>query len=282
MNKITTRSNSFLLHEIKIKPILRWAGGKAWILKYIDDIIKHDFYNYHEPFLGGGSVFFHLKPNQQSFLSDTNSELINVYKQMKLHPVHLIRSLENMKNSKEEYERIKKERPKTNLEKASRFIFLNKTSFNGIYRVNSKGEYNVPYGNNPYVSIVETPNFFNASTLLKRAHLKACDFGETLDFIEKKDLVFLDPPYTVAHKNNGFIEYNKKIFSWLDQERLADFINEIIKRRAFFILTNAAHESITSLYGRFGEKREVLRKSTIGGKNAKRQEISEFIFTNIN
>lgn len=264
----------------KARPFLRWAGGKRWLIKYLTEIIGNTEYNnYFEPFIGGGSIFFHIEP-KNAFISDTSEELINAYNQVKLHPEKIIELLNKFRNTKEEYYRIRETEPRKDIDRAARFIYLNKTSYNGIYRVNLKGKYNVPYGFRKTYVIGEE-NIMQASEKLLNAKIKCMDFMDTSNKIQKKDLVFLDPPYTVSHNNNGFIAYNQKIFSLEDQYRLSKYIDNIKERGAYYILTNAAHKRVKEIFDKKDTILELPRSSTIGGKYAKRQEISEYIFTNI-
>lgn len=270
----------------KIKPFLRWAGGKRWLTKSISSFLPQEFHNYHEPFLGGASIFLHLKSNNlltgDSYLSDSNEELINAYEQIKQDPETIIKELKKLKNTKENYYRIRSWNPRTSIKKAIRFIYLNKTSFNGIYRVNLKGEYNVPYGFKETKDLFEFENILKNSTLLnQRVNLESNDFYSVIDNIHEKDLVFLDPPYTVAHENNGFIKYNQKIFLWEDQERLFQLLQDIDRKGAYYILTNAAHKNIDNLFSKIGFMHQVQRSSNIGGKGAQRTKVNEYIFTNI-
>ena len=270
----------------KIKPFLRWAGGKRWLTKSISNFLPEKFNNYHEPFLGGASIFLHLKSNNlisgDSFLSDSNEELINAYEQIKQNPETIIKELKKLRNTKENYYRIRSWNPITSLKKAVRFIYLNKTSFNGIYRVNLKGEYNVPYGFRETKDLFEFENILNISKILnERVNLEPNDFYSVIDNVHENDLVFLDPPYTVAHENNGFIKYNQKIFLWEDQERLFQLLQEINQKGSYFILTNAAHKNIDNLFSKIGFMHQVQRSSNIGGKGAKRTKVNEYIFANI-
>jgi DNA adenine methylase len=266
---------------LKHKPFIRWAGGKSRLLKSIEEYFPKEFNNYHEPFLGGAAVFYHLSPCSKCYLSDLNEELINAYIQIRDNVHSVIRELKKHINSEKHYYQIRKVKPKTDLQRAVRFIYLNKTSFNGIYRVNSEGGYNVPYGYRENIDIVDTQSLITASLGLKNVILKAQDFGKALAKVKKGDFVFLDPPYTVAHENNGFIEYNQKIFSLKDQKRLAQWISKLDELGAYYILTNAKHKGIREIYNQINEPITIYRSSTIGGKGAERKEIKEYLYTNI-
>lgn len=263
------------------KPFLRWAGGKTWLLKNISSFLPGSFNNYHEPFLGGGSVFFYLKPPNNSYLSDSNSELVNAYKQIRDNVEEVISILKTYSNTKLEYYRIRNINFKNNVNAAAIFIYLNRTSFNGIYRVNLNGEYNVPYGYNNYKSLYDFELLRNGSKALNCTEINCRDFENSLNNVKNNDLVFLDPPYTVSHIKNGFIKYNEKLFLWQDQERLALYIEEIKKIGAFYLMTNAKHESVENLYSKYDMPIVLNRFSTIGGKNAKRSSINELLFTNV-
>lgn len=266
---------------IKAKPFLRWAGGKKWLLKDLKQFLPtKGFNNFHEPFLGGGAVYFFLNPNKTSHLSDLNSDLIDTYNSVKYEVEDVINELKQFKNTKSEYYKVRSQNFKKSSKRAARFIYLNQTSFNGIYRVNLNGEYNVPYGNRIKHQI-DYSNIILASSSLKKCKIEAQDFSTIIDNVRAKDLVFLDPPYTVAHNNNGFIQYNQKIFSLDDQFRLAKTINQIKEIGAYYILTNAAHKQIIKIFKNKEDKIiEIERASLIGGKNAIRGNYSELIITN--
>lgn len=266
-----------------MKPFLRWAGGKTWLLKDIYNYLPEKFNNYYEPFLGGGSVYIHLKSIgkiQNAYLSDRNADLINAYNAIKYNPNELIKILKEYKNEKEFYYFLRNQKYSNHIQKAAQFIFLNRTSFNGVYRVNLRGEYNVPYGFKDYKVLFDFDNILKLTDIFQEASFISCDFQETIEKVQKGDLVFLDPPYTVAHENNGFIKYNQKIFAWEDQERLAEYIELIKTKEAYFILTNAVHVNINNLFQKIGSKHLLNRYSVVGGKGAKREKISEYIFTN--
>ncbi len=264
-----------------LKPFLRWAGGKGWLLKHLEGLLpRNGFLNYHEPFLGGASVFLYLKPQNISYLSDLNAELISAYVALRDQPVEIINTLSTYKNTEKFYYKIRNSMPHTETERAARFIYLNQTSFNGIYRVNLKGEYNVPYGYRNK-SFLDTECLLSVSKALQGTVLRSGDFDIVRENLQANDLVFLDPPYTVSHNNNGFIKYNQKIFSLEDQIRLSELVNFINDSGAFYILTNAAHRAIEEIFDNGDRRIELQRASTIGGVNAQRGQTSEYIFTNI-
>jgi DNA adenine methylase len=262
------------------RPFLRWAGGKKWLLKELDKFVDIRNYNsYHEPFIGGGAVYFHLSP-KDAIISDINNELIETYKAIRSNPEEVINHIKSFKKSKEYYYFIRNQRFTNEFKEAARFIYLNQMSFNGLYRVNSNGEYNVPYGyRNNYQFDFE--NVLKVSSQLQNTQIIHQDFKDSIKKISNNDFVFLDPPYTVTHNSNGFIHYNKKLFSVDDQYNLADAINEIKNVGAYYILTNAAHQTIRDIFNNGDKMYEIDRASLIGGKNAKRGNYAELILTNI-
>lgn len=263
------------------KPLLRWAGGKTWLVQYIQSILPGLFRNYYEPFLGGGAVFFNILPQSKSFLSDTNAELINAYTQIRDNVEVLLQILANSENSKDYYYSVRSSTPTDPIVQASRFIYLNRTSFNGIYRVNLQGEYNVPFGYKNYTKLFDFDKILETSRALKGAELLCIDFYKTLDKICANDLVFIDPPYTVAHGGNGFIKYNENIFRWDDQLRLARYVERIKELGAYYILTNAMHESVYNLFSVLDRPNVLKRNSVVGGKKARRGSVEEYLFTNL-
>lgn len=264
-----------------ISPCLRWAGGKRWLIKYVDQLLPpNGFQNYHEPFLGGASMFLSIGLGHMSFLSDLNKELIETYIAIRDIPYDIISILSTYKNEKDFYYKIRSKRCKTEAEKAARFIYLNQTSYNGIYRVNLKGEYNVPYGFREK-KVLDEKAILDVSDSLQNMYLEVSDFDIVRKNIDRGDLVFLDPPYTVSHNNNGFIKYNQKIFSLEDQYRLRTLIDYIEEIGAYYILTNAAHQTIKEIFSYGNRLIELNRANLIGGTNAQRGQTSEYIFTNI-
>lgn len=266
-------------------PFIRWAGGKRWLISKIIAQIPNDITNYFEPFLGSGAFFFQIKQLEKVkgnfFLSDINSELINSYKIIRDSCLDLCIELAKHKNNREYYYQLRSSKPETSLHSASKFIYLNRTSFNGIYRVNRNGDFNVPYGNRQYNPLFNFENLKGASSLLKDVSVDTFDFNTILQNVSKGDFVFLDPPYTVAHNNNHFIKYNQPLFSWGDQIRLSCFVKLLNEKKVRFILTNANHSSIINLYEDKFKIFDIERISTVGGSFAKRKPIKELIVTNL-
>lgn len=268
------------MQEKIAKPFLRWAGGKRWLKKEITELLDiNNYNNYHEPFIGGGAILFHLKP-QNSFISDSNKELIDTYLAIKEDPSSIIKKLKEFNKDKASYYKIRAEIFNNEFDKAAKFIFLNQMSFNGIYRVNANGGYNVPYGNREKHEF-DFENLFLVSSFLKKVTIKHSDFEESLTNVNKGDLVFLDPPYTIAHNLNGFVQYNQKIFSLDDQYRLSQAIDKIKEREAYYILTNAAHSKVREIFNKDDTIKEISRASVVGGKNSLRGQYSEYLFTNL-
>ncbi|MBW7996449.1 MAG: Dam family site-specific DNA-(adenine-N6)-methyltransferase [Candidatus Glassbacteria bacterium] len=263
-----------------IKPILRWAGGKTWLVPKIGELLPANFGDYYEPFLGGGAVYFNVEICGNPFLSDTNGQLINAYKVIRDRFEDLCKQLGKYNNTKEEYYEVREKNYTDCVNRAAQFMYLNRTCFNGIYRVNKMGKFNVPYGFKEYKILFDFRKLKQISSKLRKAKLATCDFEETNTTLKKGDLVFLDPPYTVAARNNGFLKYNEKIFSWEDQRRLAKYVDMLKRKDIFFILTNAKHESIFNLFGSICEPISVSRHSVIGGLKAKRGLVEEYVFTN--
>lgn len=262
-----------------IEPFLKWPGGKRWLVQRYGALFPKTYRRYIEPFLGGGAVFFHLSPSR-AILSDANPELINAYKCLQGNPEIIDRRLRRLHihHGNPLYYRIRGMKPKRDLERAIRFIYLNRTCFNGIYRVNHKGEFNVPVGSK---DLVEYPEGYlkSIAKILRTASLNISDFEETLDRAEKGDFVFVDPPYTVMHNNNNFIKYNASLFSWADQVRLSLALRRAASKGAMIMLSNADHESVRTLYCEFGYHHQVHRSSALAANSVKRRETSELLIT---
>lgn len=263
------------------KPFLRWAGGKSWLARRLDDLFGQiKFSRYHEPFLGGGAVFFSRPVGTSAALSDKNGALIETYEAVRNNPERIIREMEGLSNTSEDYYKIRSSKPKCRFQRAAHFIYLNQTSFNGLYRVNLNGEYNVPFGSRSK-PFLDPQAIRDGARRLQSASLHARDFMDSLDDVARGDFVFIDPPYTVSHNKNGFIKYNQSLFSLSDQHRLAEFTRLVSERGASYILTNAAHATVDEIFGGCGKPIELGRASLIGGRDAKRGSTTEYLFTNL-
>ena len=163
---------------------------------------------------------------------------------------------------------------------AAQFIYLNKTSFNGIYRVNRQGKYNVPFGHRYTIDFIQEEELPVCQKKLQKTILRCQDFETSLINVKKGDFVFIDPPYTVAHENNGFILYNQNLFKIEDQYRLAECLRQLTDIGAFFLMTNAYHKKIKDIYHGTGEFSQLTRNSLIGGKGAIRSTIKEYLIKN--
>lgn len=263
------------------EPFLRWAGGKTWLVPHLAAIIGNTEINhYHEPFLGGGAVFFNIEHQRRAYLSDENEELINAYLCVRDNPEGIVEIIENYENTEENYYLVRDLTLEESIPRAARFIFLNQTSYNGLYRVNQQGRYNVPYGNR-ILWHFDAEKIREASQRLRNTNIRSCDFEGNKYVIKQHDLVFLDPPYTVSHNNNGFIKYNRNLFSLDDQHRLSRFIDYVKGKDAYYILTNAAHQTIADVFEKGDHRLELQRASLIGGRNARREPVTEYVFTNL-
>ena len=235
---------------------------------------------YVEPFLGSGSVFFHLQP-KAALLGDTNEELIAAFRGIKRgwRKAWKLLKEHQERHSYDHYYATRVAQPRSAAEKAARLIYLNRACFNGIYRVNLKGRFNVPKGTREAI-LYDTDDFAAAATLLQKAELRVADFEELISEAKRGDLVFADPPYTVRHNLNGFIKYNEQLFSWDDQVRLALSLHRARRRGVNIVSTNANHESVRELYERQGFKLcTVSRFSSISAAADSRRQFEELLIT---
>lgn len=265
------------LQKQQISPFLKWAGGKRWFVEKHSRFLNVEYERFIEPFVGSGAVFFKLLP-ERAILCDKNAKLVEVYKVLQKDWKNLKKLLEKHqeRHSIEYYYKIRSEIMKTPAERAAKFIYLNRTCWNGLYRVNKSGEFNVPIGTKNTV-LLPSDNFEHLSMYLKNVELIAGDFELALKDAGAGDFVFIDPPYTVKHNNNGFTKYNEHIFSWDDQIRLRNMVEVIVSRGAKVIVTNACHDSIKKIYRDIGEIITVNRASVIAGKASARGLYEEVI-----
>ena len=263
------------LHQIV--PPFKWAGGKRWLVQQYRNFFPKSYNNFIEPFFGGGSVFFALQP-RKAVVSDINRDLIEAYICIRDYWGELEELLElyHDHHSEEFFYQVRASKPRSLLRRAARFIYLNRTCWNGLYRVNKRGEFNVPVGTKSNV-ILDSDDFEAVSAALKNASISCCDFADTIKKASPGDFLFIDPPYTVNHNKNGFLKYNESIFSWEDQERLRRLVKSAIDRQVKVLITNAAHESVFELYHGIGKLHVVQRESVISGANKGRGSFGEAI-----
>lgn len=264
-----------------MQPFLKWAGGKRWL--FSEDFRRNlpKFNRWIEPFVGGGSAFFSVLP-KRALLSDANADLIHTYCVMRDRPgeLHCALSRHHDLHSKEHYYRTREQEQIDDVPRAARFIYLNRTCWNGLYRVNRRGQFNVPIGTKDQV-IFDHENFEEFSEALKKAKIQCRDFEQAVDQACKGDIVFADPPYTVKHNMNGFVKYNENIFSWEDQIRLSQSLLRARGRGAIVISTNADHSSVRELYEESFSLRSIYRASVISGVAKGRARVSEMLISSV-
>jgi DNA adenine methylase len=263
--------------KIAVLPFLKWAGGKRWFAYYHHELLPGSFNRYIEPFLGGGAVFFSLRPSI-AILSDSNRALVETYQAIRADWQLVWRYLSNHKSrhSREYYYECRSKKLRSPYTRAAQFIYLNRACWNGLYRVNLEGTFNVPIGTKDTI-IFDYDDFEKISQALQGAELIVSDFEAVTDLAEKGDFVFVDPPYTVNHNMNGFLKYNERIFTWKDQERLRSALGRAHDRGAKILMTNANHHSIRDLYEGFGTIVTVPRFSRIAGDAGYRRRSTELI-----
>jgi DNA adenine methylase len=260
------------------RPFLMWPGGKRWFVTEHSNVFPTKFNRYIEPFLGSGSVFFHLQP-ADALLGDTNAELITAYRGLRRgwRKAYALLREHHERHDDRHYYLVREQRLPSSIERAARLIYLNRACFNGIYRVNRNGEFNVPKGTRESI-LFDTDDFAATARLLRGADIRVADFEELVDEANRNDFVFADPPYTVRHNLNGFIKYNEKLFSWDDQLRLAKALARARDRGALIVATNANHASLRNLYRTHGFRlKTVSRYSSISASADSRRQFEELL-----
>ena len=262
-----------------MRPFLRWAGGKRWLTdNSLVGLSNHS--RIVEPFVGGGALFFaHHWP--QAILADTNRVLINTYNQMKCDHNRLFSLVSEhfRAHSTDHYYSVRAKMGHSSVQDAADFIYLNRSCFNGLFRVNLSGRFNVPVGSKVY-QLLDPLEFDGWSEKLKNAEIRLADFEHTIDACSSGDFVFADPPYTVNHNSNGFIEYNEKIFSWDDQVRLHNCLMRAAQRGVSFAVTNADHSTVRELYDGCAVQ-TVERGSEMAGRISARGRTTEVVITSL-
>lgn len=235
------------------KPFLKWAGGKTQLLEVLSRYVPTDYGKYIEPFIGGGALFFRLQP-RYAVISDSNAELIQTYKVVRDDVEQLIDLLKGYPHDEAFYYNLRSQNPNelTSVEGAARFIYLNRTCYNGLYRVNKKGQFNVPFGLYQNPTICDEPALRAASEALAEVVIEVGDYQETLDkWAEPGDFVFLDPPYFPISQYSDFKRYTKKFFYEEDQVQLAARFRALADKGVYMLLTNSNAPLIRELYGDF-------------------------------
>ena len=277
------------MNTLKPKPFVKWAGGKRQIIDKLKSFLPDEYNTYYEPFVGGGALFFELS-NKNSIINDSNKELMNVYlvlsdyelfiKMCKVLNTHERRHNEEYYYKIRDLDRdIKKYEKLTNYEKAARTIYLNKACFNGLYRVNSKGFFNVPFNKKERVSTYDAENLLLIHTYLSNNNVKimSIDFYECVKEAKANDFVYFDPPYDSL--NNSFTSYTEEGFSKKEQERLANVFKELDKKGVKLMLSNHNTDFIKELYKDYNFH-VISAKRNINSKGNKRGSVEEVIITN--
>lgn len=265
------------------RPFVKWAGGKRQLLDELTQGLPY-FENYHEPFIGGGALFFRLEAMnriKRAYLSDSNAELINAYSVIKNEVFELMSELASplYVNDEAAYYKIRASRPKTNVERAARFIYMNKTAFNGLYRVNSSGGFNVPFGKYDNPKILDSQNLMLVHRALQKDELYCGDFTIALKNAKRGDFVYFDPPYFPISKTSNFTGYTKDGFGENEQKKLLKTYKELDSKGCFVLLSNSYSDFISELYSEF-EPEIVHANRMINCKGDQRGKIKELIVRN--
>jgi DNA adenine methylase len=273
-------------------PFLKWAGGKTQILFELERFVPSEFNRYFEPFLGGGAVFFHLTTKNirfSAYLSDINEELITTYKVVKDVVERLIDLLKEHqkgynKNPSEFYYELRDSKPPTDVERAARFIVLNKTCYNGLYRVNKRGIFNVPIGRYKNPLICDSNNLRNVSLSLRnsRTIIQPSDYKQILlQNAREGDFVYLDPPYNPVSSTASFTSYTNSGFTITDQKELSYVFSELNDRKCKVLLSNSDTKFIRELYSDFTQQiKEVNVSRAINCNGTKRTGHKELLISN--
>lgn len=262
-----------------MKPILRWAGSKTQILGTLKNFWDPNFQRYVEPFCGSASLFFSVAP-PKALLSDLNSELIVTIQQIQVAPSKVLECIARYPANKNSYYSIRSIDPKTlsDVEKAARFVYLNSLCFNGLYRTNKKGEFNVPYGSKRRKKIADADAFYEACQLLSETEVRCCDFEKTIESTDAGDFLYLDPPYATDERRT-FTEYNQNAFTQADLGRLFKAVDAASTRGVKFALSYAKVKEIKEFGDRW-QTHTVTARRNIAGFSGNRKTVEEVVITN--
>ena len=270
-----------------VSPVLKWVGGKRQLLETFKPLFPKRITSYCEPFLGGGAVFFHLQP-KKAFINDINEDLMLVYGVIRDNVESLISELSNYKNESDFFYSVRdldrdKEKYKSlsDIQRAARIIFLNKTCYNGLYRVNNSGEFNAPFGNYKNPNIINAPVLIAVSKYLNDADiaLTSLDYSEVLSNITKNTFVYLDPPYDPVSTTSNFTGYSKGGFTREDQIRLRECCDYLTENKIKFMLSNSATDFILKQYSAYTITRVQAQRS-INSVGDRRGNVDEVVVRN--
>ncbi len=270
--------------KVSCRPFLKWPGGKRQLLRELLRHIPKKYGRFFEPFVGGGALFFSVKP-EYGYISDINPELINVYEVVQNDVEELIESLKKHKNIEEYFyklrsaDRTEEYRYWSKVEKASRLIYLNKTCFNGLYRMNSDGHFNVPFGFYKNPNVVDEQNLIACSILLKKTDIALASFEAVEKKARKGDFAYFDPPYVPLNKTSSFTKYYKDDFDLDAQFALRELCDRLTAKGVLFMLSNSYTETVRELYKNYHVK-VVKANRAINCKADGRGKINELIITN--
>jgi DNA adenine methylase len=263
-----------------ITPFLRWAGSKRKLLPELEAYWNPKYRRYVEPFAGSSCLFFSILP-ESALLADKNADLVETYEQVRLHPEDVYNGVLELARTERRYYLVRAQDPRRlrPLERAIRFIYLNRNCFNGIYRTNRNGIFNVPFASSRAGRFPERSEFRRAAIALKAAVLRPWDFGTTLRYVREGDFVYLDPPYATSQRR-VFREYGKGSFSELDLGRLNDHLRKIVDRGAHFVLSYAECKEARLLAKGWHVRRRRVRRHVAGFIGARRR-FSELVISSM-
>ncbi|MDQ1257079.1 MAG: hypothetical protein QG656_1680 [Candidatus Hydrogenedentes bacterium] len=270
-------------------PFLKWVGGKGQLLPDLLRAVEAagPFGRYHEPFVGGGALFFALArlerlPRKKAFLSDSNERLIDAYRGVQTNVDRVVELLRyhSRRHREDYYYEMRAQAPDTVEERAARIIYLNKTCFNGLFRENSKGEFNVPFGRYKNPAICDEANLHAAAKALEKAAIEARPFETVLEKAEPDDLVYFDPPYDPVSRTASFTAYARGGFGVKEQERLAEVFSALTEKGVKVILSNSKTPLIETLYGNRGNVQEVYATRNVNSRGDLRGKVSEVLVCN--
>jgi DNA adenine methylase len=267
-------------------PVLKWAGGKRQLLPHILERLPKKIDTYYEPFVGGGAVFFalaHERRFNKAVLTDQNADLIAVYRALKTNLTKLIELLKkhDANHCEDYYYEVRDElEPKKLVERAARLIYLNKTGFNGLYRVNRSGKFNVPFGRYDKPRILDEPRLKAAHQALTNVEIDVADFEETCKRAKRGDAVYLDPPYLPVSATANFSDYHALPFGLAEHERLAAVFGDLARRRVPALLSNSHTPDTKRLFGKFFLEQVEARRS-INSDKSRRGPVGEILVSNL-